>query len=415
MSKSIKGSRIKVSAPAEPVAPGDSLTIEKLRTLVQDSHINFLIGAGTSAGYFEQLGPIEKVLTELGAESEEALLARASVQGFFFEKVLIPNIDLMGGEAAAQPLIKSYARFVAVINRILLKRRSTILSKQTNIFTTNVDMAFEVALELLEIDVNDGFSGKIKPRLDLGQFNTLRFRQGPRFEYRSEIPVMNLFKIHGSAAWKQDGEDVYFDHQLEQVRNVETLFAEAKSDLIPIASKEEIVTEDLLLEAVGESMTDAVSSFTEAYSRLSIVNPEKTKFATTVLNKTYYELLRRLANELEKENSALFVHGFSFRDEHLLDLVLRAAATNPTLQVVVFCHSRRAYGEMKALFPDERVKNGNVLLVQPLAPPKGEPEQLIDLDTLVADFFTPVLTEPVPTPDHIIELKLNGIVEDSDA
>jgi hypothetical protein len=407
MTETQKHSELRVSAAGDFIPPADGLSVERLRTIVQDSHLSFLVGAGTSASFFEQLGPVETVLTELGSSTDEARLARASVQGFFFEKVLLPNVLLMNGDASAQPLIKSYGRFVAVLNRILLKRRSTILSKQVNLFTTNVDMAFEVALELLEIDVNDGFAGKINPRLDLGEFSTLRFRQGTRFEYRSEIPVMNLFKIHGSAAWKQKADEIYFDHRLETIQSIVEKYEAAKDDLLPIASKDDIVTADLLTVASGRAPTAAVGEFVKAYELLSIVNPEKTKFATTVLNKTYYELLRRLANELEKENSALFVHGFSFRDEHLLDLVLRASATNPTLQVIIFCHSRKAHAEVRALFPDEKVKNGNILLVQPSKPEEEEAERLLTLDVLVEDYLSPVLIEPIPRADHVIELKLN--------
>lgn len=407
-------SEIRVSAPSGVSSPADGLSVERLRTIVQDSHISFLVGAGTSSSYFEPLGPIETVLTELGSGTDEARLARASVQGFFFEKVLVPNLPMMAGDVAAQPLIKSYGRFVAVLNRLLLKRRSTILSKQVNIFTTNVDMAFEVALELLEIDVNDGFSGKINPRLDLGEFSTLRYRQGTRFEYRSEIPVVNLFKIHGSVAWNQSGEEIYFDHRLEMVKGIVSKYGTAKTDLLPIASKGDIVTADLLAAASGKVLTPGVEEFTRAYEELSIVNPEKTKFASTVLNKTYYELLRRLANELEKENSALLVHGFSFRDEHLLDLVLRAAATNPTLQVIVFCYSRSSYTETNSLFPEERVKNGNIAFVQPLESAEGGTERFLTLDALVEDYLAPALSEAAPQADHIIELKLNSRSGDGD-
>jgi hypothetical protein len=38
-----------------------------------------------------------------------------------------------------------------------------------------------------------------------------------------------------------------------------------------------------------------------------IVNPSKKKFKDTVLNETHYDLLRIYNNELEKENSVLFV------------------------------------------------------------------------------------------------------------
>ncbi len=414
MTENKSNSEIRVGDPGKSPQPADGLSVERLRTIVQDAHLNFLFGAGTSSPYFEQLGAVEFVLTALGDDTDEARLARASVQGYFFEKVLLPNVALIAHEAGAKPLIKSYARFVGTLNRILLRRRSTILSKQANLFTTNVDMAFEVALELLEVDVNDGFSGKINPRLDLGEFSTLRFRQGTRFEYRSEIPVLNLFKIHGSAAWRQDEDDIYFDHRLELIKEVDGKYQAAKADLLAITSKSDVDADALLISAAGKTATQPVLDFIREYERLSIVNPEKTKFATTVLNQTYYELLRRLANELEKENGVLVVHGFSFRDEHLLDLVLRSAATNPTLQVIVFCHSRDSHGELIKLFPQEKIKNGNILLVKPSEPEGGEDERKLSLDVLVDDYLTPILSEKVAAADHIIELKLTGAVEESE-
>ena len=75
---------------------------------------------------------------------------------------------------------------------------------------------------------------------------------------------------------------------------------------------------------------------------------------------------------MEKENSVLFVHGFSFRDEHLRDVVLRAARANPTLQVIVFCYSRADRAEYQKLIPDIDVKNSNILFVAPAAPDEGD-------------------------------------------
>jgi hypothetical protein len=269
-------------------------------------------------------------------------------------------------------------------------------------------MAAELSLELLEIDTNDGFAGKLHPRLDLGEYSTLRFRQGARFEYRSEIPSVNLFKIHGSAGWRGEAEEIYFDHRLELIQDVKTTFDTAKPSLLSIAGSSEVDTAKLLTAAKGRPFSEEAKAFTDAYLQLQIVNPEKTKFASTVLNKTYYELIRRFANELEKENSALFVHGFSFRDEHLLDLVLRAAAMNPTLQVIVFCHSRRAKNETSTLFPPERVKNGNVLFVQPAEPADGEAERKLSLDVVVSDLLEKVLEDKATVADHVIELKLGS-------
>lgn len=414
-------SELRIANPSANAEPADGLTAERLRTIVQDSHLNFLIGAGTSSPYFEQLGDIENVLTEVGeysADRPEANLVRASLQGYFFEKVLLPNLPLYAREPIARPLLKSYARFVSTINRVLLKRRSTLLGKQANVFTTNVDLAFEVALEMLEIDMNDGFAGKLRPRLDLGEYGTLRVRQGTRYEYRSEVPVVNLFKIHGSAAWRHEGDEIYFDHQLSNVRQVKATFeaANSQASLLPIPDPSAVKMDQLFEAAQGKALDEAGEAFATAYEKLSIVNPEKTKFATTVLNKTYYELIRRLANELEKENSALFVHGFSFRDEHLRDLVLRAARTNPTLQVIVFCYSRSARESMRELLPDEQIKNGNILLVAPHPSKDGADERKIAIDVLVDDYLAPLLAESPAAADHVIELKLNDTSEpDNDA
>ncbi len=408
-------SEIRVTNPSDAAHHADGLSIERLRTIIQDAHINFLIGAGTSVPFFEQLGDVERVLTEIHPTTKAGLLARTSVQAYFFEKVVLPNLKLLEGkDPAAKKLINSYGRFVATLNRILLKRRSTLLGKQVNLFTTNVDTALELAIERLEIDCNDGFSGKIKPRLDLGSFSTLRFRQGTRFEYQSEIPTMNLFKIHGSVGWSQSGEDIYFDHRLEGIQTVNRVFETAKAGLIEINNPSDIDAANLLVAAADKELDFDGTAFGNAYRQLSIVNPDKTKFETTVLNKTYYELLRRFANELEKENSALLVHGFSFRDEHLLDLVLRGAATNPTLQVIVFCYSRESHDEISRLFPEEKLKNGNILLVQPAETEVPGDERKLSLDVVVEDFLTPVLAGQAPKADHIIELLL-GSAEGEDA
>ena len=67
-----------------------------------------------------------------------------------------------------------------------------------------------------------------------------------------------------------------------------------------------------------------------------MVNPTKHKFQETVMDMHFYELMRLYSNSLEKENSILFVTGFSFADEHIANLTMRAANSNPTLQIVIF-------------------------------------------------------------------------------
>lgn len=432
-------SQVRINGVAhQPVQERQSnrLSAQRLSTIVESAHLNFLIGAGTSLPFFAPLGNIEEALTELAdatAPEPVKALVRASIQAYFFENVLVPNGAVVEREGRAEAVLRSYATFMRTLNRILLRRHSTLLSKQANIFTTNVDMLFEVAMEELGVDFTDGFSGKIRPRFDPGDFNTLRFRAGSRYEHRFEVPVFNLIKIHGSASWRQrerrsSRTEIYFDHGLTLVREVTALLDEAKQYLLPVivdpqpegkgpticsiadlvaTAESNLADLDLLdTEEAASQAAAAVTAFSGGYDRLGIVNPDKRKFATTVLNETYYELIRRFANELEKENSVLFVHGFSFRDEHLRDLVLRAARTNPTLQVIVFCYSRGGRDAYETLIPESEIKNGNVQLVVPDDPDDGESERMINLDVLESDYFAPIVRDKIPEPDQRIELDI---------
>lgn len=411
-----------------PATQPNRLTPERLRTIVESAHLNFLIGAGTSSPYFAALGNIEDALTQVAdSQAPEAAkaLVRASIQAYFFEKVLAPNAEIIERDASAECVLRSYARFVRTLNRILLRRRSTLLPKQVNIFTTNVDMLFEVAMEEIGIDYSDGFSGKIRPKFNLGDFNTLRFRMGSRYEYRFEVPVFNLVKIHGSAAWLQHERenrkaDIYFDHTLTLVAEAEAQLKAALPHLIDVLVDPQPEGQGPTIRPIDDLIDDAVQhlggadkepppeveAFAASYNGLGIVNPDKRKFATTVLNETYYELIRRLANELEKENSVLFVHGFSFRDEHLRDIVLRSARTNPTLQVIVFCYSRGGIQSYEQLLPDADIKNGNIEFVAPAEPNEGEDERKISLDVLESDYFAPIVLDKIPEPDQRIELDI---------
>jgi len=409
---------LRVTTPQSPRSAGaEGLTVERFRTMVQDTHVNFLIGAGTPSSFFGQLGDIEHALTLIDTfdvPEAERQLARASIQGYFFRNVLLPNQKLIPLNPDAIDVVTSYAKFLKTLNHVLLLRRSSLLSKQANIFTTNVDMVFEVALEQLGVEVIDGFSGKIRPQFDLGEFGSSRFRQTARYERRSEIPVIDLYKLHGSAGWRVEQTDglterIYYDHGLRLIDKVRAAYELATADLLPIESAEGLKGLDILDAAKGKAVSAAVTAFTTAYNELAIVNPEKTKFATTVLNETYYELIRRLANELEKENSLLLVHGFSFRDEHIRDLVLRAARTNPTLQVIVFCYRRSDRDDYEALFPDAEVKNSNVSFVAPFEPKDGEEELVLDLDRLHQTYFKPLTADPVPVADQVIALDIRAI------
>ncbi|MGE4457213.1 MAG: SIR2 family protein [Arcobacteraceae bacterium] len=349
--------------------------IEKYRLIdrIQDSNINFLFGSGMSAGYLEILGNIENLLTELDkeffADQKQKDLIRASILNKYFEGVIEKNINILDYSSLEpeeilliQWTLDSYRNFFKTINQLISLRRNKLLSKQVNIFTTNIDVFLERAIEQVGLESNDGFGKGFKPKYDLSNFKKSIFQKSLHFDNSSEIPVFNILKIHGSLTWKRENENIYFDSTLEQIKKVQT--TRRKSLLSVDTSKDTIATLKKKLPKLIHIRN--FNTFLEEYDKLSIVNPTKGKFQQTVLDQKYYDLLRIYANELERENTLLFVMGFSFADEHIRDLTIRVANSNPTLMIYIFAHTTHARGELeKVLDIENNVKNKNIAIISP--------------------------------------------------
>ncbi len=318
------------------------MDIDKLKNIVQDCNINFLFGSGMSAPYLSVLGNIETLLTEAESINNAKIkdIIQVSLYKLYFDDVIKKNIKILDGDTSTQDLMNSYKSFFEIFNRIILERRNTLLSKQINIFTTNIDICLEKALEDKGFEYNDGFSGNFNPKFDLSNYKKSLFKRSLHFENVSEIPMFNIYKIHGSLTWELNEESILFSKNLKQIKDIDDV---TMSDgiLIEIEDKDDIVS----LETKAKEMTSTSKKrqdFRLEYEKLAIVNPTKDKFRETILNQTYYELLRIYANELEKENTVLFVMGFSFADEHIKEMTLRVANSNPTLQIFIFAYNNDA-------------------------------------------------------------------------
>ena len=90
----------------------------------------------------------------------------------------------------------------------------------------------------------------------------------------------------------------------------------------------------------------SIEDFENDYSKLQVVNPTKDKFRETVFQQNYYQLLRMLSFELEKRDSILIVFGFSFADEHILEII-RRSIINPYLKVFVICYDESSRENIK--------------------------------------------------------------------
>src|SRR5205809_782191 len=117
--------------------------IERFKDTVQDCNLNFLLGSGMSCPYLPVLGSIENLLTEVETSPlplDRKTIIRASLYWKYFSSVMAKNLQILKNDAGAQDVLLQYKAFLSCLNSILVKRKVTILSKEANLFTTNVDI-----------------------------------------------------------------------------------------------------------------------------------------------------------------------------------------------------------------------------------------------------------------------------------
>ncbi|MFA5312222.1 MAG: hypothetical protein WC375_02750 [Methanomassiliicoccales archaeon] len=346
----------------------NSLDLEKLKDVVQDGNISFLIGSGLSTPFLSSLGNIEDVLTDLDKRNDlddpKKSIIRASLYKRYCEQVIFKNIEILENNVSTKTILESYKTFLTLINSILLNRKNPILSKQINIFTTNIDIFLEKALEEIGLEYNDGFNGRFVPIFNLSNFRKSAFKKSPQYDNVSEIPVFNLMKLHGSLTWEiheAAGEKgIKFCPDLNHVRKARKHDTSGIAEALPTQTLENLIT-----QSAGKRVSPTLTAFLDAYQDLPIINPTKDKFKQTLLNQIHYELLRMYANELEKENSVLFVMGFSFADEHLREITLRVADSNPTLMIYIIAHSSASIAGYEAKLRITDAKNRNIKIIHP--------------------------------------------------
>lgn len=323
------------------------MQIDKLKTFIQSSNINFLFGSGLSCPYLSTLGNIEKWLTELNDRTDidctTKNIIEASIYKAYFEKVIYPNLSITS-EKTYNDVIQNYKNFLTVWNEILNKRANKLLSKQVNIYTSNIDIFVEKAAEDTTIEFNDGFKGSTRQRYNEGNFQKSLTKTSLHYKNTFEIPIFNLLKMHGSINWKNLEGTIHNDIRLEQITSIQKQLQSICQDYFVDVEKEhslnEIITNANKIKDDYKLVDGATiyKGFFDEYHKLIMVNPTKRKFSETVMDIHFYELMRLFSNSLEKENCVLFVMGFSFADEHIREIALRAANTNPTLEIIIFSY-----------------------------------------------------------------------------
>lgn len=295
----------------------------------QSANINFLIGSGASLPAINVLGTIENDLQQLIYDEKEDEYFNMATG--FLSAVWLPHEYMLerGYGVPFPPLVinnvddtrKNYDAFISSLEKILTRRRTGLLPRRINVFTTNYDLFIEEAsTRNNNILFNDGFKKRMNvwgdEEFDAGSFNYSVSATGNLYNYKVELPTVNLIKLHGSLSWEHDKGKIIYNIGEKKPLNFAT----------PAEMKKWVLAHALIL-------------------------PRKEKFKETLLQNVYYDLLRTYSNELDKEATLLIVFGFSFADEHL-ETLTKKALRNATLKLLIFAFNEASVDGFMENFRD---------------------------------------------------------------
>lgn len=329
-----------------------------LRNILASAHLNIMLGSAFSIEVVPTLGKRESWLCavelKIADNQNETVWSDALrlLKAEYFCSVMLP----LNGASPTDGQVAAINAFLGLIRN----RGTATIPKRINLFTTNYDPLIERSLEKGLVSYNDGFVGRECPVFDSSAYSRLQYEQSLFMEYTSQVITANVIKPHGSLTWRRGENEVEYSAADETLKLCLDGCANIP-DLPVLEDVRELVGHDCddsciaQLEHVACMLNHAdqvlLACFEERYdSMLCIVNPSKRKFEETLLERSYYDLLRIYANELDRNNALLLVFGFSFADEHIRDLTVRAAKSNPKLIILISCHSSDAADDFEQLF-----------------------------------------------------------------
>ncbi|TOM96825.1 SIR2 family protein [Vibrio parahaemolyticus] len=342
---------------------------------IWQNNVNLLIGSGASYGLFPTLETkmdgesIETLGKHFEDENKNKLKSLLFMHYYVscIEPVITFDIDLikLGAEILELTddikkleVIQNYKKLLNTLRVIASKNKSQLKS---NIFTTNYDSCFtnayeELLLEYsnLEFNINDGTKGFSRKFLEVRNFDTYEVKSSIFGKNKSVTPQACLVHLHGSAYWHLNNQRIAVDYQNNKSKFKDKFFDDVQAELEAIKSilNNSASTRDSFNTIeLGDKFDDIEKEFWKIYNKLPIVNPTKWKFHETVFDEHYYQMLRLMSYELEKQDSTLVVFGFSFADEHITNLVKRSLG-NKSLTMYICCFDDATANSMEKLFCD---------------------------------------------------------------
>lgn len=374
---------------------------------IQGKNLNFLIGAGASVGLVNtlNLSKLGESFEDLYSDKELNPQQKAALDLIWFSSwikytlITKEKMDKIStNNSEGKKVFQNYKRFINNLSDFL-DREGYDKPKRANIFTTNYDSLFELAFDEVAqkqrmIYFNDGSRGFLNRYISTENFNLNVSHSAMSDNFQRSIPTINLLKIHGSITWdleeddKKNSKNIDKENNKKDIKKIKaTINNEVFEKVKTVSNKimgsinlNNFPTIDALFfrdgnladdkkKSVLQGLKDELDAFNECpiddpfidpnkepslmlqefekeYKNLQVVNPTKDKFRETVFQQNYYQLLRMLSFELEKRDSILIVFGFSFDDEHILEIV-RRSLVNPYLKVYVICYNENSKKDLE--------------------------------------------------------------------
>jgi hypothetical protein len=178
----------------------------------------------------------------------------------------------------------------------------------------------------------------------------------------TERPTLNVFKLHGSLTWKMNPANFTLEYRdyhaaiFEFYNRFKDIFNPEIVQALELPVRENIKEKAILkiikkhFSGHDKKLEGKEESFIEAFfSTFVIVDPFIRKFHTEAVETHYFKLLRLMSSEIEKDNAALFIFGFSFRDDHIRHII-EHQLKNDNLKVYIFCYDEAEIARAETFF-----------------------------------------------------------------
>jgi hypothetical protein len=237
------------------------------------------------------------------------------------------------------------------------------------IFTTNYDQFNEAAMDRIGLPYCNGFMGVVERRFNPATF---RYALAEQLDVTSKRwsavdGYIYLCKLHGSVTWYDDGKGLFPIRETAQPDKTKA----GKLIIYPTPSKQD-----------------------------------------ASLGSPYVDLFREFQTRIVREQSVLFVVGYSFGDEHLNNIIYQAL-TIPTFRLIVFTFPEQE-GEIQKL---RQLDDPRIWLIGGAGPTPGSKAHYFDtvvdkfmpeppgnkIDTAVRRVLTELIAEPSDDNDGVAD------------